>query len=153
MSARLSARARSTPTNNPTRHPYTPRLILPSLTHRLYIFDRHCTCTFYASFNGKPPKQGPTTLSNVYAPPLTAPIRDSASTAPTDRSSLGPIAPWNQSTHQSGLLVSQGAGSGDDAGGEVASETKAGLAFDEEAKLVYGIVFSLRNMVNKLAGR
>ena len=28
-----------------------------------------------------------------------------------------------------------------------------GLPFDEEAKLVYGVVLSLRNMVKKLAGR
>lgn len=28
-----------------------------------------------------------------------------------------------------------------------------GLSFDEEAKLVYGVVLSLRNMVKKLAGR
>jgi hypothetical protein len=29
----------------------------------------------------------------------------------------------------------------------------AGLPFDEEAKLVYGVVLSLRNMVKKLSGR
>lgn len=28
-----------------------------------------------------------------------------------------------------------------------------GLAFDEEAKLVYGVVLSLRNMIRKLSGR
>ena len=28
-----------------------------------------------------------------------------------------------------------------------------GLPFDEEAKLVYGVVMSLRNMVKKLSGR
>lgn len=28
-----------------------------------------------------------------------------------------------------------------------------GLSFDEEAKLVYGVVLSLRNMVKKLAGK
>ena len=34
---------------------------------------------------------------------------------------------------------------------KVVKETE--LPFDEEAKLVYGVVFSLRNMVKKLAGR
>lgn len=29
----------------------------------------------------------------------------------------------------------------------------AGLPFDEEAKLVYGVVLSLRNMIKKLSGR
>lgn len=28
-----------------------------------------------------------------------------------------------------------------------------GLAFDEEAKLVYGVVLSLKNMVKKLSGK
>jgi hypothetical protein len=28
-----------------------------------------------------------------------------------------------------------------------------GLPFDEEAKLVYGVVLSLKNMVKKLSGR
>jgi trafficking protein particle complex subunit 1 len=28
-----------------------------------------------------------------------------------------------------------------------------GLSFDEEAKLVYGVVISLRNMIKKLSGR
>ncbi|EAU91797.2 hypothetical protein CC1G_04565 [Coprinopsis cinerea okayama7 len=31
--------------------------------------------------------------------------------------------------------------------------TSTGLPFDEEAKLVYGVVISLRNMVKKLSGR
>ena len=29
----------------------------------------------------------------------------------------------------------------------------SGLPFDEEAKLVYGVVLSLRNMVKKISGR
>lgn len=33
------------------------------------------------------------------------------------------------------------------------AQTSTGLAFDEEAKLVYGVVISLRNMVKKLSGR
>lgn len=31
--------------------------------------------------------------------------------------------------------------------------TSTGLAFDEEAKLVYGVILSLRNMIQKLSGR
>ncbi|KAK0454681.1 Longin-like domain-containing protein [Armillaria borealis] len=31
--------------------------------------------------------------------------------------------------------------------------TSTGLSFDEEAKLVYGVILSLRNMVKKLSGR
>jgi hypothetical protein len=35
----------------------------------------------------------------------------------------------------------------------VEEQGPTGLPFDEEAKLVYGIIFSLRNMVKKLAGQ
>jgi hypothetical protein len=33
------------------------------------------------------------------------------------------------------------------------SASSTGLAFDEEAKLVYGVVISLRNMIKKLSGK
>lgn len=33
------------------------------------------------------------------------------------------------------------------------AQTSTGLAFDEEAKLVYGVILSLRNMIRKLSGR
>lgn len=32
-------------------------------------------------------------------------------------------------------------------------QSSAGLPFDEEAKLVYGVILSLRNLVRKLSGR
>ncbi|KAJ3278657.1 Trafficking protein particle complex subunit 1 [Borealophlyctis nickersoniae] len=35
-------------------------------------------------------------------------------------------------------------------GGMVGTGGKADIAFEEEAKLVYGVVFSLRNLINKL---
>lgn len=35
---------------------------------------------------------------------------------------------------------------------KVASTTKAGLAADDDAKLIFGTVYSLRNMVKKLGG-
>jgi len=34
-----------------------------------------------------------------------------------------------------------------------AAQSSTGLAFDEEAKLVYGVVLSLRNMIKKITGR
>jgi hypothetical protein len=39
------------------------------------------------------------------------------------------------------------------AAGGAASGAGAGLPFDEEAKLVYGVILSLRNMVKRLSGR
>ena len=37
--------------------------------------------------------------------------------------------------------------------GGAAGKVARGLPFDEEAKLVYGVVLSMRNMVKKLSGR
>jgi hypothetical protein len=34
-----------------------------------------------------------------------------------------------------------------------AALSSTGLAFDEEAKLVYGVILSLRNMIKKISGR
>jgi hypothetical protein len=34
-----------------------------------------------------------------------------------------------------------------------AASNSTGLPFDEEAKLVYGVVISLRNMIKKISGR
>jgi hypothetical protein len=38
-------------------------------------------------------------------------------------------------------------------GGAGGAASGAGLPFDEEAKLVYGVILSLRNMVKRLSGR
>ena len=38
-------------------------------------------------------------------------------------------------------------------GDKRAYTTGGGLPFDEEAKLVYGVILSLRNMVKKLSGK
>lgn len=63
------------------------------------------------------------------------------------------MPPWERNSvgsggaeGEQGLGIVQG-GVGDAAKGQ------SGLAFDEEAKLVYGIVFSLRNLVSKLDPR
>ncbi|GAA5903636.1 TRAPP subunit BET5 [Sporobolomyces salmoneus] len=116
------------------------------VVYGLYIFDKHCTCTFYTSpspvpstSTSAPPtaldlqngpharkEPGPTTLPGVL-PPLAAPlIRDSL-----------------QLGEQEGLPNGEG---------EAVIKSNR-LAFDEEAKLVYGVVFSLRNMVKKLSSR
>lgn len=115
---------------------------------RLYVFDRHCTCTFYASYNGKVPRAGPSTLPNVYRPPTAS----SASSA-RDRASQPP-PPWERLSG-TGMVVAQSGENGKSEGEQARErgEASAGLALDEEAKLVYGVVFSLRNMVKKLAGR
>lgn len=66
-------------------------------------------------------------------------------------------SPRNTLLSTSGVVVAVGdqptaaAASASQNGGPVLTST--GLAFDEEAKLVYGVILSLRNMVKKLSGR
>ncbi|KAL8280751.1 hypothetical protein RQP46_006755 [Phenoliferia psychrophenolica] len=101
--------------------------------YSFYVFDKHCTCVYFANFAPKGPRAGPSTLPNVYRPSLTP--------SPSSTTAL-PAAP--DGVDESGGGGTVGAGK---------DESRSGLAFDEEAKLVYGIIFSLRNMVKKLAGR
>ncbi|GAA5949354.1 hypothetical protein JCM3765_003380 [Sporobolomyces pararoseus] len=118
------------------------------VVYGLYIYNRHCECIFYTSpiptssnSSGAAPttqelqagpharkEPGPSTLPGVL-PPLAAPlIRDSLH--------------LNEPDHSEGTAVE----------GEKKGNSGR-LAFDEEAKLVYGVVFSLRNMVKKLSSR
>ncbi|GJN91244.1 hypothetical protein Rhopal_004262-T1 [Rhodotorula paludigena] len=88
-----------------------------------------------------PPEPGPSTLPRVL-PPSAAPTTASA---PDDLSSTRPYSVPD-------ALGVNGAAPG--APQPVAdAKGKSRLAFDEEAKLVYGVVFSLRNMVAKLSSR
>jgi len=106
------------------------------LSFRLYIYDRHCQCCYYTSPSPIPSSStsstsgpharkepGPSTLPGVL-PPIPTP------------------------------LISDSLGEDGTAPLEGEPVVKSGrLAFDEEAKLVYGVVFSLRNMIKKLSAR
>lgn len=60
-----------------------------------------------------------------------------------------PVAPGARES-----IFSAGSGPGTPgAGAALPPKRQAGLPFDEEAKLVYGVVLSLRNMVKKLSGK
>jgi len=110
----------------------------------LYIFDRHCICVYYQDWHRtrrpKPSNEGgllPGVTSN-YGPPS------------------GYDSPRNTLTPTTGTVIAVGdAPSVHGQGGVPMAPgvTSTGLAFDEETKLVYGVVISLRNMVKKLSGR
>ena len=120
---------------------------------RLYVYDKHCTCCFYTSpspvpststGNAAPLPQdlesgpharkdpGPTTLPGVLPPPAAPLIRDSLH--------------FNDAHDATNRANGDSAANG-------RPKANGRLAFDEEAKLVYGVVFSLRNMVKKLSSR
>lgn len=127
--------------------------------YSLYIFDRHCTCIYYHDWHrSKRPKPAvkDALLPGVsravsYQPPATAADGGVPTTSTFS-------SPRNTLTSTSGVVVAVHSE-------EAAREAKlqngssqsigAGsmLPFDEETKLVYGVVLSLRNMVKKLSKR
>ncbi|SCV69754.1 BQ2448_1148 [Microbotryum intermedium] len=139
--------------------------------YSLYIYDRRCSCVFYHAFPGHvpPPRIGHSTLPNVFPPhaAATAPSSTTAvdaklekrgTTTATAPGTGSVLPPWEK-----GLNTHDDTRPNDDepnVRGEAATTATteatrlaiaASLPFDEEAKLVYGIVFSLRNLVNKLS--
>ncbi|GAA5907967.1 hypothetical protein JCM6882_001540 [Rhodosporidiobolus microsporus] len=121
------------------------------VVHSLYIYDRHCTCCFYSDLGALPNRDpGPSTLPAVLAPSPTA-SSSTSHTAPTSTAlahahDFADDRPYG--VPDAAVRSDAGQAAGADSG-----KGKGRLAFDEEAKLVYGVVFSLRNMVNKLSSR
>ena len=123
------------------------RSVLPSFP-RLFHFwprltePRHCDCIYYQDWHRTRSLRPPSTLNlrpGVHRlPPAAngvAGVRDSIfSTANNSADGV-------ESRVQDPPVAQGGTGLG------------RGLPFDEEAKLVYGVVSSLRNMVKKLSGR
>lgn len=117
---------------------------------------RHCQCVYYQDWNRtrrpKPAVEGGGILPGV-----------SRAVAPTiDRIPANlTTTPHNAFTPSSGVVIAVSDDSAPPSSSQlqVASSphspqtTSTGLPFDEEAKLVYGVIISLRNMVRKLSGR
>ncbi|KAJ2353169.1 TRAPP complex subunit bet5, partial [Coemansia sp. RSA 2611] len=108
------------------------------VAYNIYIFDRHCECIFYTEWNR-----------------LNSPL---AADAETDRSSKD-LVRGNQ------VLTGDGGSSRSSVDGQrplvwpttatstahrVSAESPRNVAMEEEAKLVYGVVYSTRNIINKL---
>jgi len=141
------------------------------MIYSLYIFDRHCTCVYYQDWHRskRPKPAAPGNLlpgvSRTVESPTPRPIivaENVTSDSPTP--SLPPPTPRSTLNVNSGVVVSLGDRDSLTAGfaslispavpqppAPLAPPT--GLPFDEEAKLVYGVILSLRNMVKKLSGR
>lgn len=97
--------------------------------YALYIYDRHCECIYYHDWHQTRKLQPP---------------RDGGQRKNVARYEDVPPAP---------APASIGEATRPSAGNARAQTTVAGLPFDEQAKLVYGVLLSLRNMVKKLSGR
>ncbi|TFK25696.1 snare-like protein [Coprinopsis marcescibilis] len=115
----------------------------------LYIFDRHCICVYYQDWHRtrrpKPAAEGGLLpgVSQAVSPGTSAgPSSGFDSPRNTLASSSGTVVAINEHTNPQLSIPMAPTG-----------VTSTGLAFDEEAKLVYGVVLSLRNMIKKISGR
>jgi trafficking protein particle complex subunit 1 len=116
---------------------------------------RHCACVYYQDWHrSKPPRPAveggilPAVSQQIY------PVRGedgtisamNSSPRNTLSSSSGVIIAVNDDTPSTPLLQTTTQPT-------ATKQSNTGLSFDEEAKLVYGVVLSLRNIVKKISGR
>ncbi|KXS09409.1 hypothetical protein M427DRAFT_129089 [Gonapodya prolifera JEL478] len=114
------------------------------MIYSIYIFDRHCVCIYHAQWHRH--AHGPSAIPQAAtsSAPSTPPLSASSSSA----SRLQP-PPQQPSSHRNSDV---GAGPGSEPIGGGGAQANGGLAWEEEAKLVYGVIFSLKNICNKLRG-
>lgn len=119
----------------------------------LRTFNRHCTCVYYQDWHrAKQPKQAaeggllPAVSQLVYPKKQDNLNTAAASTFNSPRNTLSSatgiiIAVNEEQQHNSQSSLTH------------SSQPQSTLPFDEEAKLVYGVVLSLRNMIKKISGK
>ncbi|KAF9227390.1 snare-like protein [Gyrodon lividus] len=119
--------------------------------YSLYIYDRHCACVYYQDWHRtkrpKPAVEGGilNAVSRAVAPQAT-------DTSAANSSAIS--SPRNTLASNTGFVVAIGEDASSTLPQAVLDGPKSNtLTFDEEAKLVYGVILSLRNMIKKLSGR
>jgi len=129
-----------------------------TMLYSLYIYDRHCRCVYYHDWHrSKRPKPA---VEGGILPGVSHAVssaRPSDGHPGTITSPYG--SPRNTLSSNTGIVI---AVNEPEPAAVPRMQTpppppptpaSTGLPFDEEAKLVYGVVISLRNMIKKLAGR
>ncbi len=116
----------------------------------MYIFDRHCACIYYQDwhrYRKSGTGSGGGGVNSAIGTTSTTSMNgqvdgDSggSSSSPAHSSAANNLTSHHSTTSQLTSLTS------------IFSEGRM-INIEEEAKLVYGVVFSLRNFVKKLSGR
>lgn len=118
--------------------------------YSLYIFDRHCACVYYHDWHRtkqpRPAIEGGILLavSRAVAPRTVGTTAASSSTFSSPRNTL---------SSTTGAVVAIGEDPSLVDGPTTDGQKSNTLTFDEEAKLVYGVILSLRHMVKRLSRR
>lgn len=119
----------------------------------MLLNPRHCACVYYQDWHRtqrpKVAAEGgilPGVSRGVSPLPLATDGNSSAYNSPRNTLSSGSgVFAENDASSQPSFPASQAP--------TAPTPQSTGLPFDEEAKLVYGVVLSLRNMIRKLSGR
>lgn len=132
--------------------------------HNLYIFDRHCQCIYFQKWTHSKTNNNATTATSS----SNNGTSNNNSQLGNSNSRLGGLATSSSRFSTSSAASSVAEQSSPNANSLIRSEDnhlqtgitqQSGLAagsvisIEEEAKLVYGVVLSLRNFVRKLSGK
>ncbi|ORX44756.1 snare-like protein [Hesseltinella vesiculosa] len=106
--------------------------------YNLYIFDRHCQCIYFQKWTHAP--KGSASANTSQTGSRLGSRLSHSTTSSSEPMNTTQLSSHNQSIPEGALLTQQ---SGMAAGSMISME--------EEAKLVYGVILSLRNFVRKLS--
>jgi hypothetical protein len=131
--------------------------------HNLYIFDRHCQCIYFQKWTHSKTNAATTTSSTSNtnnnsqlgnSSSRLGGLATSSSRFSTSSSAASSVADQN-SPNANSLTRSEDNHHLQTGGITQQSGLAAGsvISIEEEAKLVYGVVLSLRNFVRKLSGK
>ncbi|KAL9711915.1 Trafficking protein particle complex subunit BET5 [Leucoagaricus gongylophorus] len=123
--------------------------------YSLYIFDRHCACVYYHDwYRTKRPR--PAVEGNIL-PAVSQAVTSATMVEKSNVNTLHYTSPRNTLISSTGMVTSNEntvlSTPPPSVQQSQPSTMTSDLPFDEEAKLVYGVVLSLRNMIKKLSGR
>ncbi|KAK7949680.1 hypothetical protein PG988_016319 [Apiospora saccharicola] len=122
---------------------------MPVQVFSFYIFDRHTECIYSKLWIAPPPprplssltSQHITTGSSELSPPSSTAAHPHRQSAPAGLGGLPPGSSQSTSAPNNGI-----------SGGAYRDSRSAATRAKDDAKLIFGTVFSLRNMVRKLGG-
>lgn len=125
------------------------------MIYSLYIFDRHCKCVYFQDWHRRISPSS-NQISSIPGTPTANAQQQQQQQSQTGRGST-PLRSAITSPHQSVAGTASVSSpslvpnSPSVPVESVFSNPGSGLAIEEEAKLVYGVVYSLRNMIAKLS--
>ena len=122
----------------------------------MFFFScRHCTCVYYQDWH-RTNRPKPAVEGGIL-PGVSQAVSHVASTSADVNPGLSFNSPRNTLSSTTGMVVAMNENSNQvpttPSLSLSAASNSTGLPFDEEAKLVYGVVISLRNMIKKISGR